>query len=624
MSGFHGRIGWVDLGLGQIDIRPLDRKDTDAFIGGANLGAVLLARLTGATTNPLGPDNPLIVMTGPFTGTAVPSGSRHAVVTLSPLTGIYGEANCGGSFGWSFKRSGMDGLVIVGQAPRPAVLVIGSDGAMRLDDASSLWGGDAFETDERLKAAYGEAVVTAVVGQAGENRVPMAGIVHGGRHTRMAGRCGVGAVMGAKRLKAIVVSTEGTADTPVVDGEGLRASTRAVGPALRERLVNYSNFGTAGGVPLFERIGNMPIENWRVARDPQLAERISGQRIRETIFVRRAGCRRCPVICGGIAEVTEGPFATEGASESPEYETVGGFGGILHIDDVAFVARANELCNRYGLDTISTSGVLGMAAECFEHGLLGPADTGGVELGFGRPHEMLGLIRRMALAEDDFARLLGRGSRALARVLGNGAENYAIEVKGLEFPMHDPRFSWGHALSYATGNRGACHLSTLSHAFELLSGLPELGQEGPYAGRQREGKARQVVHLQNLMNLQDSLVTCKFTMANNTLRISHFLDWYNRITGRSLDVAAFMRAGARGFTLKRLINVRRGVAARDDTLPHRMRTLPRIGQDLDYAVPPIDDLLKDYYALRDWDAEGRPSPASIRELGLRTFAEERG
>ncbi|WP_316980335.1 aldehyde ferredoxin oxidoreductase family protein [Shumkonia mesophila] len=620
MSGFHDRIAWVDLGLEKIDIRPLDRRDADAFIGGANLGALFLARLTGADTDPLGAENPLIFMTGPFTGTAVPSGSRHAVVTLSPLTGIYGEASCGGSFGWSLKRVGLDGLVITGQAVRPTVLVIGGPKAISLEDGSPLWGCDAFETDEALKAGHGEAVVTAVIGQAGENRVPLAGIVHGGRHTRMAGRCGVGAVMGSKRLKAIVVSAAGTAETPVADADGLKSSTKAVSPAIRERLTGYSNFGTAGGVPLFERIGNLPIENWRVARDPQLVDRISGQYIRETLFVKRTGCRRCPIICGGIVEVKEGPFATQGASEAPEYETVGGFGGILHIDDAEAIARANELCNRYGLDTISTAGVLGMAAECFEQGLIGPVDTGGTELGFKRPHETLAMIRRMALAEDDFGRLLGRGSRALAQALGNEAEKYAIEVKGLEFPMHDPRFSWGHALSYATGNRGACHLTTLSHAFELLSGLPELGQEGPYEGRVREGKAQQVVHLQNLMNLQDSLVTCKFTMANNTLRISHFLEWYNQITGRALDVTAFMRAGARGFTLKRLINVRRGVTARDDTLPHRMRTLPRVGENLDYSVPPIDDLLKDYYALRDWDSEGRPSPTSVRELGLQAFA----
>jgi aldehyde:ferredoxin oxidoreductase len=621
MTGFHDRIAWIDLSRRDVDVRPLERRDADDFVGGANLGAVILARLTNTTTDPLGPENPLIFMTGPFTATSVPSGSRHAVVTLSPLTGIYGESSCGGSFGWALKRLGLDGLVINGASDRPVALIVDGADALSLVDAGGLWGRDAFETDAALKEVHGEKIVTAVIGQAGENRVPMAGIVHGGRHTRMAGRCGVGAVMGSKRLKAIVVSGGGTLETPTYDPEGLKVSIKSVGPSIRERLAGYSNFGTAGGVPLFERLGNMPIENWRVARDPGLVERISGQRIRETIFVKRSGCQRCPVICGGLAEVKAGPFAMEGASEAPEYETVGGFGGILHIDDAEAIARANELCNRYGLDTISVSGVLGMAVECFEQGLIGRTETGGLDLAFNRPRETIELIRRIALADDDFGRLLGRGSRALARAIGNGAENYAVEVKGLEFPMHDPRFSWGHALSYATGNRGACHLTSLSHAFELLSGLPELGQEGPYTGRQREGKAQQVVDLQNLMNLEDSLVTCKFTMANNTLRISNFLEWYNQITGRRLDVETFMQAGARGFTLKRLINLRRGVTANDDTLPHRMRTLPRIGQDINFAVPPIDDLLHDYYALRKWDAEGRPCAAALRELGLEKLPE---
>ena len=622
MHGFHDRLAWIDLSDRSIDFRPLDPVDVRNFAGGSGLGAALLARLTGPATAPLSPENPLCFLTGPFTATAVPAGSRHEVVSLSPLTGIYGESNCGGSLGWHLKRSGLDGLVVTGAADRPVALVV-DRGEIRLRDAGDLWGLDVYRTDAALKEELGDrGAVTAAIGPAGERQVLLASISHDGRHTRAAGRCGLGAVMGSKRLKAVVVTSRGEAETPVADPEGLRSSVKEGLAVIRERLDLFGDMGTPGGVLVYDKLGNLPVLNWREGRGGELATRISGQTLKETIRVRRTGCKACPIQCGRMVQVKEGSFATDGVVSGPEYETLAAFGCLCGNGDLESVAKANELCNTLGLDTISTGSVVAFACECFEKGLLTPADADGLELGFGKPEAIVELTRRIALGEGELARLLGQGVRRAAREIGGVAPEYALEVKGLEFPMHDPRFSWGQALSYATSNRGACHLASLAHPFEISLALPELGYDGPYPARERAGKAEWTIHLQNLMALLDSLIICKFTLLNNTLRVSNYLDWYRRITGRDIDLTEFLALGERTFTLKRMINNTRGISRKDDLLPPRMRTLRKRGEDLDFEVPPGDQLLSDYYELRGWTEEGCPGSGTVDRLGLGPWAKE--
>jgi aldehyde:ferredoxin oxidoreductase len=380
--------------------------------------------------------------------------------------------------------------------------------------------------------------------------------------------------------------------------------------------------GTPGGVINYDKLGNLPINNWRTAQCTPLAEKTTGTTLKETIWVSRAGCKFCPIHCGRLVKNTEGPFALDGVIEGPEYETLAAFGSLCMNDNLKAIAKANEYCNRFGLDTISTGSIIAFAMECREKGLLSEKDLDGVDLSFGNAEGMVEMVKRIAYRQGELASLLAEGSRKASSVIGGGAEEYAIHVKGLELAMHDPRFSWGHALSYSTSNRGACHLSSLSHPFELAVALPELGYEKPYPGRQREGKAQWVIHLQHVMTILDSLSICKFTMLSNALTISHFREWLQQITGVGRSLEEFMALGERAFTLKRMINNRRGITRKDDMLPPRFRTLKKRGGSIDFDVPALLPMLSEYYDLRGWTEEGRPTPETIRRLGLEAFRSE--
>ncbi|MCG8507834.1 MAG: hypothetical protein MI741_01280, partial [Rhodospirillales bacterium] len=541
------------------------------------------------------------------------------VIALSPLSDIFCESSAGGSFGRVLKLCGIDGMVVTGASSKPVMLVL-DDGEIEIRDAAHLWGKDIFECDDALKAEYGKKLASAVIGPAGENLIPMAVIAHDGRHTRVAGRGGMGAVMGSKKLKAIVIPKPGVTQPEYDDPKGLAETLKTDTAAMKEALEMFSKFGTPGSLTNNERLGNLPINNWRDARAIDLQGKINGFTMAETIQVKRAGCKRCPFLCGRVVEVDEKPFATDGIVEAPEYETLGTLGSMQLVDDLKGIAKANELCNRYGLDTITLGGTVAFANECFEKGVLTLADTDGLELGMGRPEANIELIHRIANRTGDLGRILAKGSRQAAREIGKGAEEYTVEVKGFELAMHDPRFSWGQALGYATSNRGACHLSTIAHAYELVVNFPEIGLNEPAPGREREGKADLVVNLQNFQNMRDSLIFCNFDQLNNAAKATTFINWYNLITGNGMTFDDFMQAGERGFQLKRLINNRRGITRKDDMLPLRMQTLKKVGEDIDYDVPPINQMLSDYYDLRGWSEEGRPTGDTVKKFGLADFA----
>lgn len=585
MDGYHNKTVWIDLTRREVEIRPLCSKDTQTYVGGGSLGAAYLARLINAEVDPLGPGNPLIFMTGPFTATRVPASSRHQVISLSPLTGIFGEGNCGGDLGWQLKRSGFDGIIITGASEKPVSIVIDQDD-ITFRDSEDLWGKDAFTVDRLLKDELDARAITAIVGPSGEKQVKFASISHNGRHTRTAGRCGLGAVMGSKKLKALVVTSKGSMETTVADPEGLKLSVGRVLKVIRKRLGEFGKVGTPGGIMNYNKLGNLPVNNWRSSQNLAIAEKITGTRLNDTLFVKRSGCRFCPIHCGRLVENSNGPFALDGIQEGPEYETVVAFGSLCLNDNLEAIAKANEICNRMGMDTISTGGVIAFAMECVEKGVLSKKDLDGIDLGFGRPEGMVEMVKRIANREGDLATLLGEGIREASRIIGKGSEEYALHVKGLEFPMHDPRFSWGHAISYSTSNRGACHLSSLSHPFELSASLPELGYDKPEPGRDMNGKARLTIHLQHLMNNLDALCFCKFGLLNNAVSITNLKEWYTHVTGYDLDVEAFMTLGERAFTLKRMINNHRGITRKDDMLPPRMRTLKKQGDGIDFDVPP--------------------------------------
>jgi len=606
MYGYMGKLLEVDLTNEKIKEIFLDEKLARDYIGGSGLGARLLYDLTDETTDPLGEENVLIFMTGPFTGTRIPTSGRHAVVTKSPLTGIWTEADVGGTWGYEFKQTGYDGLIIKGKADKPVYLWI-NDGEVEIRDAGHLWGKDTYEIDPLLKAETDKKAVTTSIGIGGEKMVAFASIMTDGSDGRALGRGGVGAVMGSKNLKAIAV--RGTKGVEVADMDRLAELIKEISPTMVETTEGFRKYGTSGGIEGYDEMKNFPYRNWYQERWPEGASKINGIRMEETILTGRYRCKTCIIRCGREVEITKGPYkGVKGAG--PEYETIGTLGGLCMIDDLEAIAKGNELCNRYGLDTISTGGAIAFGMEAFERGLITLEDTGGLELKFGSPTAMLTAIEKVARREGYLGQLLSKGVRAAARELDNNAEEFAIHVKGMEFPAHDPRAFFGVALSYATSNRGACHLQGFTHGFEKGFTMPELGMDEPHPRHQVEGKGEFTAKLQNLMCIFDSIKLCKFAIIGG-VKLTHIVKLYNAVTGLNLTDEEMMLIGERLYNLKRLYNVRCGISRKDDTLPPRILVRKR-GSEL----PPIGKLVSDYYEARGWDEMGIPTDEKLQELGL--------
>lgn len=609
-NGFWDRILWVDLNTGVVEVRSLGEKAWRSYIGGSGLATRIFADLGGEASDPLGPDNPLIFMTGPLTGTQTPMAGRHQVVTKSPLTGIFGEADAGGAFGHTLKRAGYDGIVFLGQSAEPVYLLINEERA-ELRPAEDLWGLDVYETDERLRASLGSAYVTAAIGPAGEKLVRLAGIICDGRHARANARCGVGAVMGSKKLKAIAVN--GNKRCPVSREDELRESVAKGARYLAANTKMMRAYGTAGGLQAMEALGDVPIQNWRMGLWNEGTAKLSGQRMAETILTGRYYCRGCVIGCGREVEIKEGKYAgVKGAG--PEYESIATLGTLCLVDDLEAVAAANEFCNRYGLDTISTGSAIAFAMELYEHGLLTTQDTGGLELNWGNADALVELVRQIG-EKRGLGELLGRGVRAAAEEIGGLALEFAVHTKGLEFPAHDPRAYNSVGLGYATSNRGACHLQGFTHQFEKAVTMPEIGfpEIQDRFGLERKGEL--VARAQDLMCLMDSLKLCKFSLGGG-LKVTHMVEWLNLVTGWSMSIEEFLLAGERIFNLKRVLNVKCGVSRKDDTLPPRILTLKRAEGGAATNLPPLNQLLSEYYAVRGWDEFGRPQSETLQRLGL--------
>jgi len=612
-GGYMGKVLRVDLTHKKTEEITFSEEMCRKFIGGSGLGAKILYDETNADTDPFSPEAPLIFMAGPTANTLVPTSGRHAVVARSPLTGVFGESDAGGTWGVRVKQAGLDGIIITGKAEKPTYLWI-QDGKVEFRDASHLWGKDTYEIDPILKAETHKNATVAAIGPAGEKLALLAGIVHDGKDARIAGRCGLGAVMGSKNLKAIVV--QGSNKTPVAHREDLAASVKELMPTILESSKTFGKLGTSGGVPTHETMGNFPLQNWRLGRWEEGAKKISGAAMAESILVKRYACRQCPIACGREVKVEHGPYAgVDGAG--PEYETMGTLGGMCLVDNLEAIAMANELCNRYGLDTISTGATIAFAMECYENGLISKKDTDGIELTWGNHHALVEMVKKMGKREG-IGELLGKGSRKAAQEIGGIAPEFAMHVKGLELPAHDPRSYFGAALAFATSARGACHLSAWTMGFERGLTMPEVGADGRITRWEVEGKAKFVADCQFVMGMYDSMKLCKF-IAFGGIKVSHGLKWFNQVTGWDMDLPEFFKTGERLFNLKRMINVRWGVSRKDDTLPARSLTHKRVGPGLtesELHLPPLGRLLSDQYEYCGWNELGIPRPEKLEELGL--------
>lgn len=610
MAGKIYQIVRINLGTRKVEFQDLAPEIVEKYYGGAGLAAKILYEETDASPDPLGPDNLLLAFTGPFTGTSVPSSSRHHLMSRSPLTGLIGESNVGGSWGVHFKKAGFDGLVVAGLSDSPVYLWI-HDGGVEIRDAGPIWGKDSYDSAAWLKGETSPKATVAVIGPAGERLAKVASIPHIGRIVRAAARTGLGAVMGAKNLKAIVVY--GSREIPVADQEALDKAVKAILPHIRKATETFGKYGTSGGIDNYEKIGNFPIKNWKEGRW-EGAAKISGVAMYNTVLSGRRACLLCPIACGRHVRITEGPYAPL-ECEGPEYESIGTLGGECLVDDLEAICKANELCNRYGLDTMSTGSVIAFAMEAFEKGILTRKDTEGVALNWGSAGALIAMIHKMGKREG-IGELMGEGSKKMAEALGRNAIEFAVQVKGLEPSAHDPRRFFSQALSYATAARGACHNASWSHPYEMALNMPEIGileAQDPY---QIEGKAEFTAKMQDFMCVMDTLLICRFTQVGKAVTVQNQVDWLNLITGRQVDIGDFMKTGERVFNLKRLYNTRLGVSRKDDFLPPRFMTLKRTGEGLTNRLPPMGQLLSDYYACRRWTEEGIPTPEKLAELGL--------
>ncbi len=610
---YAGRYLRLDLDTGQHTIEPIADADVKKFLLGSGYAAKLFADELDPSIGPLDPRATIYIFNGLLSGTFAPTGCRSSFCGRSPLTGIWNEANLGGHWGAELRFAGYDGVVITGRAEKPVYLYISGD-QIEVRDASHLWGKDTFEAHDLLIAETDEKARAAIIGVAGENLVKIAGVVSGGHgHARMAARGGMGAVLGSKNVKAIVV--RGQEKPQYADAKAFHATVKADnkyimahGPAEALHLV-----GTAGGHPGTDKFGDNAIKNWRGGNWTEGTIKTSGKAIAETIFARHTYCHACPIGCGKAIEIKEGKYAGVWG-EGPEYETLCGFGSNLQCDDLNAIAAMHDLCNRYGLDVISTSGVIAWAFEAYEKGIFTTAETNGLELNWGDDDAIIALIhaigRRQGLGD-----LLAEGSREAARRTGRGTDRFALHVKGLELPYHDPRAFASMGVNYATASRGACHLEAIS--YWRGNGIEWPGwQEGDPQGWIDHKRfdstlgAAVAVDFQNFMTTYNPLGLCKF-ITKGSFTPAQTAELVNTALGWNWTGQDVLDTGARLFNFKRQINNRLGITAKDDVLPIRLTTEPRPTGSAAGVLPDMDLMLKDYYALRKWDATGAPTSEAL-------------
>lgn len=594
MNGWMGKVLVVDLTRGKIATAPLDMEMARLFIGGRGLGARLLWDLVGPEVEPLSAENVLIIATGPMTATGFQTSNRFSVTTKSPLTGTVLDANSGGTWGMRFKRAGYDALIVKGRAPQPVWLEITPDG-VTLNDAAHLWGMTVPQASEALGQHKNRRNVLCI-GPAGENLVRFAAIMND--VSRAAARGGVGAVMGSKNLKAIVV--EGDLRVDFEDKDRFRFIQYEATKVLKANPITsqaFPEFGTAVNMNILNGLGALPTRNFQESYFEQ-ADAISGEAIAEQILVDNDACWACPIGCTRVTQTSRAK------GEGPEYESAWAFGAACGISDLEAVTEANYLCNDLGMDTITAGSTIACAMELSERGLL---DS---DLRFGRADLLRETVESIAYRRGLGDRL-AEGSYRLAEQCG--VPELSMSVKKLEMPAYDPRGLQGQGLLFATSNRGACHMRGNMLGLEAL-GVPKLIDR-----LQVQGKGGYVILNQNGSAAQDSLVACKF--ANIAVADEYFARALSALTGINFPTGEMLRAGERIWTLERLYNLREGFTRADDTLPPRLLNEPATGNSAG-EVSHLAPMLEEYYRARGWTSEGVPRPEKLAELGLAELAGE--
>jgi len=616
--GYAGRLLFVDLTAGTIVEERPDEEFYRRCIGGTGMGAAILMERTAAGIDPLGPENMLGFTTGPLTATGVYGGGRFTVVAKSPLTGAWADANSGGYWGPELKNAGYDGVFFVGAAEHPVCLVI-DGGQTRLIGADHLWGKDTHETDDMLQADLGGpgGWKVSCIGPAGEQRSLLAGIVN--EKGRIAARSGVGAVMGSKKLKAIAVRARKGSRVGVADVAGLRAIQKEYRRALKESPFHtgLTAAGTGGGTSFLLSIGDCPANNWTDTGSAALptCDNLDGAKM-DVYKLRPYGCSTCPIRCGALVRVDEGPFASQDEVHRPEYETLAAFGPMCGNDSVQAVIRAAEICNRYGIDTIGAGSVIAFAIECYQNGLIGPSETGGLELTWGNSAAIVTLTLQIAKREG-FGAVLADGSKPASEQIGRGSEQYAMHVGGRELPFHDPRMAPSNGAFYIADAQPANHMGPQGIAV-LEQGAP-LGSDPllqpdsaePFGDYDKKGDiyARGAAYYQ----LLSSAGLCALYA---TFYSPPVVELLRPVTGWDIDWSEGIKAGKRILTLRQAFNAREGLEPDAFRLPKRfeapLSTGPHAGHDIPFAA-----LRENYFKTMGWDPRtGRPGPQTLVELEI--------
>ncbi len=597
MYGFHGRLLHIDLNCGTSSWRELEESRLRAFLGGIGLGTSLLYEFAPAGVDPFAPANPLIFTSAPLVGTGLTTTAKFAVVTKSPLTGFIADSLSSSHFALELKRVGLDALVITGQASSMVYISIQND-RVEIRQAEKLRGHSPSETETMIRSELSsQSMRVAAIGKAGENLVRFATISNEGRH---AGRGGVGAVMGSKNLKAIALC--GDREISVADPSGVEA---IAGSLRRQSLGSltdkYRNIGTVANLAVFNRLGTLPTRNFQQSTFDH-AEALSGETLTINNFSRRHGCASCTIQCERLFK------ALNGEEQRLEYETLFALGPLCGIKDPQAVLHAAQLCDQYGMDTISTGGTLAWAMECSERGLLPEAAELGLR--FGQCDALFAAIGAIA-ERQGIGALLAEGSRRAALETGPDTQRWAMHVKGLELPGYEPRSLKTMALGLAVSPRGACHNRSGAYEADFSGDVDRL--------RSDPGRGSLVAASEDFAAVLDSLIVCKF------LR-KCFSDFYlegaellSKVTGWDCSSDELKRIGERIHNLKKLFNQREGWRAEDDWLPERLlrETLPTgVAQGVGLSATELREMIGGYYQARGWDENGFISQSKLRELGI--------
>lgn len=617
MFGYMGKILRVNLSSGNMTTEEIDPGIAQTYIGGAGFATRHLYDEVPANTDPLGENNKLIFMTGPVTGTRFPTSGRFTVGGKSPLTGIISTATSSGFWGVELKKTGYDGIIFEGKSPKPVYLEMLDEG-VTLKDASDLWGKDFYDTQEILKErAPKKRARVAGIGRAGEGLANISCIMND--EGRAAGRGGLGAVMGSKNLKAIVCL--GTSKiTPAAD-EFLKIMAQEINNGVAEDPFAgfFTKWGTAFSMDMGWAAGDVPIKNWQVGLWQEGCVNLGGAKMADTILKPHGGaCYNCPIRCARWVEIPEGRFKYEGPG--PEYETLGALGTMCLIDDLEAVSWMGEMCNNAGLDTISAGCTIAWAMEAYEKGAITKEDTGGLELTWGNVDATLEVLDQMCKVEG-FGALLDKGTRIASQEVGQGSEEYAIQVKGLEVPMHDPRCYFSLAVNYATGPRGACHVQGGSYTVEMAVISPEAGLHYKQGRHDKKQKGLAAKVSQDVAAVHNSTAMCMF--AGMALQPSHVGMLLGIVAGQPHNTQTILQAGERIVNLQRAFSYREGITRKDDTLPKRLITPLPDGGSAGKAAD-LEFQLNEYYQLRGWDDNGVPTRARLEMLGLGPAADELG